>query len=231
MGQIYTIKVYFWLEINRLGCKNLGEKILFVGRITPEKGVHVLLEAYNKIAPHFPNLQINLVGSLDTLPKDHLVGPSEEKQINDLEEFYTGGDYYSNLLSILPERLRENVRFAGSVRYSTIANLYRQADILVNPALSEPFGRSLVEANACGVPIVAARAGGTVELVDHGKNGLLVEPGDANELAQALQKLLEDHSLRRKMGSNGRQFVLERFSWDSIRSNLVAQYRDLLAPV
>ena len=77
-------------------------KILFVGRITPEKGVHILLEAFKQIAPRHPQLEMELVGSFGSLPREQLVGMSKTDQIRQLEQFYSGPDYRTHLQGILP---------------------------------------------------------------------------------------------------------------------------------
>ena len=108
--------------------------------------------------------------------------------------------------------------------HATTIDFYQDADILINPALSEPFGRSLIEANACGVPTIASRTDGMTELIEQGKNGILVEPGDVDDLAQAMTTLLSREDLRQRMGQAGRQFVMDHFSWEKIGSRLVALY-------
>jgi glycosyltransferase involved in cell wall biosynthesis len=201
-------------------------RILFVGRITPEKGVHILLEAFRRIVPTFPDLTLDLVGSVSSLARDRLVWMSEDKQIHDLDEFYTGSSYLERLNNILPPDLQQRVNFAGHVHYSETVRYYQRSKILINPALSEPFGRSLIESNACGIPAIATRVGGMAELIEPGKNGLLVEPDQVDCLADSIQQLLKDDALRKQMGRTGRQMVVNRFSWDSIVSSLVTLYLD-----
>ena len=166
-------------------------RILFVGRITPEKGVHILLEAFRRIAPTFPDLTLDLVGSVSSLARDRLVGMSEEKQIHDLDEFYTGSSYLERLNNILPPDLQQRVNYAGHVHYSETVRYYQRSKILINPALSEPFGRSLIELNACGIPAIATRVGGMTELIEPGKNGLLVEPDQVDCLAELDPTIVE----------------------------------------
>jgi spore coat protein SA len=202
-----------------------NQEILYVGRITPEKGTHVLLEAFKQVAALFPKVHLNLVGAAQTLPKDRLVELSDEDVIKDLEVFYSNGGYSKYLNKILPDSLQDRVHFVGNVDYGRILDYYQQADILVNPSISEPFGRSLIEGNACGLPVIASQTGGMVELIQPGKNGLLVEPGNADDLAQAMISLLEDDPLLHKMGATGRQFVVDHFAWDKICVDLEKKYQ------
>lgn len=193
------------------------------------KGIHVLLESFGQIARQFLDARVNLVGGVGSLARDRLVGITQEKQVSDLDRSYSGSEYISALKSMLPPDLEGRVQFRGSVHYSKVIDYYQNSAILVNPALSEPFGRSLVEANACGVPIVAARVGGMAKLIEHGKNGLLVEQGDAGELTEAVVSLLYDDHRRSTMGAAGRKFVVDHFSWDRINADLNSQYQRLLA--
>lgn len=202
-------------------------KILFVGRITPEKGVHILLEAFKQIAPRHPQLEMELVGSFGSLPREQLVGMSKTDQIRQLEQFYSGPDYRTHLQGILPPELQDRVRYIGNIPYAKTIGYYQHADILVNPALSEPFGRSLIEGSACGAPIIASQTDGMVELVQPGKTGYLVRPGDVAELAQAIETLLDNEPLRQSMGQAARRFAVEQFSWEKIHSNLLQQYHSL----
>ena len=202
-------------------------RVVFVSRITPEKGVHVLLQAFIQIAGQFPDLQLELIGGASSLPKDQLVSLSDRQQIIQLERFYSGS-YLETLKAMLPPSLQNRVHFLGNLHYSEVLEHMQQADLLVNPALTEPFGRSLIEANACGVPIIASRTGGMTELIEPGRNGLLFTPGDAGELARAMRNILENDDLRTRMGRNGRSMVMERFSWESITDQLNDRYLQLL---
>ena len=205
-----------------------GRRLLFVGRVTPEKGIHVLIEAFKQVADRYPDLEVDVVGSFATLPKDRLINMSDETYIKDLTSFYSGESYLSSLKAMLPKSLRDRFHFVGHVSYEKILDYYHNADILVNPALSEPFGRSLIEANACGVPTIAPCVGGMAELIRHGENGLQVKPGDVQGLAEAIQYLLDDEERRQRMGDAGRQFVIDYFSWDRINRKLLSIYDDLL---
>jgi glycosyltransferase involved in cell wall biosynthesis len=86
---------------------------------------------------------------------------------------------------------------------------YRAADLLLMPSKNEPFGRVLVEAMACGVPVVAVRSGGVPEIVRHQKDGILVQNGHSHELAGALKRLLQDDAARQKMGRSGKERAKE----------------------
>jgi glycosyltransferase involved in cell wall biosynthesis len=98
--------------------------------------------------------------------------------------------------------------------------------LLLNPSFSESFGMSLIEAMACGIPVVATRVGGMTGIVADGETGLVVEPGDVPALAEATSVLLADDSRRREMGAAARRRALELFSWERVTEALDALYRE-----
>ncbi len=204
--------------------------ILFSGRISPEKGIHVLLDAFTRIARTFPRVRLVLVGMAAAAPLRFIVGLSDEKPVQELQRFYTGEPYLAQLQRRIPPELQDRVFFAGFTPHAEVARYYRQADILVNPSLSEAFGMSLIEAMSAGLPVVATRAGGMVDIVVDGQTGFLVPPDDATALAQAVLALLQDDNLRRAMGQTGRERAVACFDWDIIAENLDAFYQTLAAP-
>jgi glycosyltransferase involved in cell wall biosynthesis len=109
--------------------------------------------------------------------------------------------------------LERQVRFLGYRR--DVADLLALMDLVVMPSLRESFGIAALEAMAMKVPVVASRIGGLEEIVEHEKTGLLVPPGDAEALAEAIQGLVENPETRRSMGEAGRQRVEEEFSIES----------------
>jgi glycosyltransferase involved in cell wall biosynthesis len=201
-------------------------RILFVGRISPEKGVHVLVEAFVRLAERFPNLHLDLVGPVEVMPIEYLVKTSQDPHVTRLVEWYSG-DYGARLRQLIPPHLAGRVRFAGNVPQAQLPAYYQSADILANPSFSESFGMSLVEAMACGKPVVATRVGGMVEIVEPGKTGFLVEQGSSSALADALATLLEDDALRAHMGKQGRERAAALFGWEQIAHCLLEYYHNL----
>jgi len=207
-----------------------AKRLLFVGRVSPEKGLHVLLDAFQKVVERYPRTRLEIVGPKRQLHLEDLIALSDDDKVSDLSSFYDGssrGSYFSHLQKRLSPDLTSHVTFTGPVPYAHVINHYREADILINPSLSEAFGRSLIEAMACQMPVVATRVGGMVEIVEDAKTGLLVNPGDATALAEAIIDLLSDENLRKSMAKAGRQRVLELFSWDQIVENLLRQYKSI----
>jgi glycosyltransferase involved in cell wall biosynthesis len=122
-------------------------------------------------------------------------------------------------------RLEERVVFAG--RQDAVEGHLRAADVFVFPSVFEALGISLVEAAACGLPAVASRTGGIVDVVEDGRSGLLVTPGRASELASALASLVGDATRREAMGDRARQVALSRFD----ERDTVLRYRALFRQV
>lgn len=101
-------------------------------------------------------------------------------------------------------------------------SIYRDLDIVVAPALGEGFGLTVVEAGAYGRPVVAARSGALPEIVQHDRTGLLFEAGSAEGLARALERLVRDEALRRRMGEAARAWVTGRFTVDRMTDGFLA---------
>jgi glycosyltransferase involved in cell wall biosynthesis len=107
-------------------------------------------------------------------------------------------------------------------------NVYKQSHIVTLPSLGEGVPTALLEAAACGRPIVATAVAGCREVVIHGRNGLLVPVNDPLALSEALERLVLDGGLRAKMGAAGRQLVLERYTSSKVNAATLAVYDKLL---
>ena len=121
------------------------------------------------------------------------------------------------------------VRFENSVEPLRLTHLFAQAQVAVVPSLYEGFSLPAVEAMACGVPLVATTAGALPEVVGRdGDAARLVSPGNAEELAAAVKLLLDDATLRKRMGEAGRRRALERFTWRRAAQATADEYRKVL---
>jgi glycosyltransferase involved in cell wall biosynthesis len=213
---------------NEAGTLPSPKRLLFVGRVSPEKGVHVLLDAFEKVIAHYPHVHLDIVGPGGNAPFEFMVLISDDEKVSSLASFYDGilrrGDYFSDLQNALSAKLASHLTFVGPVPHSRIASYYREADILINPSFSEAFGMSLIEAMASGTPVIATRVGGMTDIVEEGKNGLLVEADNATALAEAILGLLKDDELRHSMGQLGRQQANTRYSWELIAEQLFNQF-------
>lgn len=209
------------------GKKNNDAKhLLFVGRITPEKGLHTLLEAFQILVTQCPQVRMEIVGPHDQTPRSFIVDLHNNNKVANLKWFYDK-NYLSQLKAMLCSDTASKVTFSGHIQQAYLHNNYRNADVLVNPSFSESFGMSLVEAMATEVPVVATRVGGMTEVIEEDKTGILVEPGDAPALAAAILRLLANEEVRKSMGSAARKRAVELFSWDRISEKLLCQYKNI----
>ncbi len=200
--------------------------LLFVGRLTPEKGLHHLLDAFALVLRRVPGAHLTILGPESPTPREFLVSLSDDPNLKDLARFY-GDGYVSLLRRATPEAVLRRVRFLPAVPHDELPQYYRGADLLVNPSLSDAFPLTLGEAMACGTPVVATRIGGMPEILEDDVNGLLVGPGDVPRLAAAIESLLLDPDRRRAMGHAALRRVQERFSWESIAAATFRQYEQL----
>jgi glycosyltransferase involved in cell wall biosynthesis len=162
-------------------------RLLYVGRLAPEKGLEVLLDALRRVRAARPG------ASAPTLT---LVGWD-----------YVGSTYGAELRArVAASDLAGAVAFAGHVPYGPrLFALYDSHDALVLPSFTEGFPQVLLEAMVRGVPLVATRVGGVPRVVEDGVNGLLVPPGDAAALATALARLLSDPALSATLAAAGQR--------------------------
>jgi glycosyltransferase involved in cell wall biosynthesis len=138
-------------------------------------------------------------------------------------------------LKLVPRLLRRyglstRVRFTGRLTTPQLVRHYCRAQMSVCPSLYAGFGLPAAEAMACGLPVVATTGGALPEVVEDGVTGILVPPADARALADAMDSLMRDGQLRRRMGEAGRQRILDRFSWSKAALQTEAVYRRLSEP-
>ncbi len=190
---------------NKFGISGDTTKILFVGRLTPEKGIFVLLKALALMLKNYQNVEL-LVAGTGT--------PKMRKQITGFAESL---------------KIQNKVRFLGSISYFDMAEVYNLADIFCLPSTetsfwAEQFGYSMVEAMACGKPVVSTFTGSIPEIVKNGITGILVEQKDPVALQLALEELLLNKRERERLGRNGRIWVLEAFEANKVAKRLAALY-------
>lgn len=180
--------------------------VLFVGGLEPRKGLEYVVLAMERV--------------LESVPDAKLVAVAKTG--------FRGTDEWA-WFETLADRLgiKGQVQFLESVSQEKLLQSYSDCDLLVLPSKTEGWGLSLMEAMACGKPVVASRVGGIPELVRDGQDGLLVEPGDVRALADSIVSVLKDPALRRRMGISGRERV-SHFSWDETAKLVLAAYESAL---
>ncbi|MFO7690860.1 MAG: glycosyltransferase family 1 protein [Cryobacterium sp.] len=122
------------------------------------------------------------------------------------------------------------VSYLGRLGGHELAAAYAALDVFVHAGTAETFGQTLQEAHAAGLPVVAPRAGGPIDLVQHGHTGLLFTPDDDLDLHGCVLRLVTDAALRRRMGEAGRRAVLSR-SWESVCDELLHHYESVIVRV
>ncbi|HVB34905.1 MAG TPA: glycosyltransferase family 4 protein [Patescibacteria group bacterium] len=204
-------------------------RILFVGRVSPEKGLHVLLDAFAMVVKRYPQARLQIIGPPAQFPFDLLPTACSAAETSRLAPFYDGKGYVFHLKEqIASLKLAQAVTFVGRLSQRSLAPSYQQTDVFVFPSVwNETFGMPLTEAMSSGVPVVATRVGGIPEVVEDGKTGLLVEPNDPSALAEAILRLLDNEDLRLSMGEAARRRAIELFSWDKVAQDLLNVYNGL----
>jgi glycosyltransferase involved in cell wall biosynthesis len=125
--------------------------------------------------------------------------------------------------------LTDIVTTISGVSDEELARLYGEAEVAIVPSLYEGFSLPAIEAMSCAVPVVATSGGALPEVVGtSGETGLLVEPNNPEALVEAIGRLLDDASLRERLGAAGRQRVMERFTWQVTAKGTAACYEAIL---
>jgi glycosyltransferase involved in cell wall biosynthesis len=200
-------------------------KILFVGRISPEKGVHTLIEIFNKVVKEIPSVQLDLAGAIKTLPKDFIIKMDQNPAVAGLSRFYNEKSYYEQLVSFIDPAAMNKIKFHNHLNQAKLSEFYQQADIVVNPSISESFGMAVIEANSYGLPVIVSNIGGMDELVQDGVNGYKIDPSDINLFYKRIIELLTDDDKRNAMGKNGEKLIKEFYNWERVSSELECIYK------
>ena len=187
----------------KLGLPLHKKILLYFGYLSPYKGSDVLVKAMTMIV----------------------------KDIPDTELVFVGKGVMMDELKILSKKLgvEKNVKFTGFVEDGLKPLYYKAADVFVLPSMmsTECYPLTILEAMACGVPIVASKIGGIPDAVKNGESGLLVPPKDSDALADAIIYSLENEDVREKMGKNGRERV-KNYSWGRIAEMTERVYERLI---
>lgn len=181
-----------------------GNTLLFLSRIERRKGLAVLVKA------------MSLVKTKSTLLIAGQAGDTGYfREVMALTEKENSSGYHK-------------IEYVGVPDDEEKVRLFQSASVFVLPSIYEDYGIVNLEALSCGTPVIATRVGGVPEIVKDGENGFLVKPGDSEELASAIDRLMGDPVLQRKMGEEGAKIVLEKFSWGKIIERLEEIYSSVI---
>ncbi len=186
------------LEANRIPPSK--NRIIFFGRLSKEKGVETLLDAASLIP--------------DSI--DELVFIGRGELAAKIDAAYQDGP------------LAGKIKRLDWLSISQLITEIQSSTLAVLPSFEESFGNAIVEAMACGVPVISTNAGSIPEIVDTGRNGILVNPGDHEALSDQIKLLIQDPEKRALLAKNGRQKVIDNFSWKATAEKYAQIYSDLL---
>jgi len=201
------------VDLNRFAFRDPADRssgdftVGIIARITPLKGHTHFLKAMGIAYRSIPNLKILIVGES---PK------SKER--------------YRQELELLTKRLGlgRTVEFMGTRK--DIQKILERLDVLVSSTVTpEAFGRSIIEAQAAGVPVVSTKVGGVVDIIEDGKNGIFVNPEDPKGMAEAIIRLSKDKKLRQTLARNGRQNVERNFTLEQMAEKTLEVYAEAIA--
>lgn len=190
----------------------LGSKvILCVQRVDPKSGHMFLVQALPKILQAVPDAKLVFVGGESLSNK---LSSARTKQAAEVKR------------EIKKQGLESHVHWLGNVDYEALPELYNAVDMVTLCSKNEGFGLSITEGMACGKPVVGSRTGGIPTQIQHGKNGYLVEVGDADAIASSITKILKDKRLQERMGRHSLRVVHEKFRLEaSIQAHLALYNR------
>jgi len=177
-----------------------------IGRLTPLKGHAYFLKAVSKLIKSIPNLRVWVVGDA-----------SQSRQ------------EYKEELKLLARRLgiSEHVDFLGHQK--DVNAILSKMDVLVlSTVTEEAFGRVIIEAQAAGVPVVATKVGGVIDIIEDEKTGILVSPADADPISEAVLRIYQDKTLANNLAVNARSSLENRFNLDKMYHETFSVYREAL---
>ncbi|KAF5436482.1 Glycosyltransferase involved in cell wall bisynthesis [Candidatus Methanophagaceae archaeon] len=185
---------------NGISIKHQTPTILWVGRFVPGKSVEYIIQAAKILVNEIPDLKILLIGD----------GPSKDKILSLVEKF----------------NLNKNVIIKEYVANEKMPEMYQKSDVFVLPSLNEGVPKTLLEAMACGKPVVISDFPHLKELVKDA--GLMFPKGDVHALADNIKRLIMDKKLAKEFGSTGRMKIVEDHSWENTVRKTIEMYEEVV---
>lgn len=191
-----------------------NREILYVGRFEDNKGVFNLAKAVTPLMKKYHDISIRFVGMDSKSPeKFNQLGPTASQVIGKL----------------IPSQYHNRISFISHTNLSEIVSYWQKALCTVIPTRSfESFSYTVIEAMACGCPVIATHCGGPTEIITDHIDGLLVQPDDIDELTDTLEKLVNDSKLCQTLTTNARKTVEQRFSTNVVIPKIVNFYNSVI---
>jgi len=178
-------------------------KILFLNRIDLEKGIMEFIEAANIVHRQFPDVLFDLVGPRNALCEEI------QKNVDKLD-------------------LSDSFTIRDGVMGDAKEQIFLASDIYVLPSYTEGMPIGLLEAMSYGLACVVTDTGGIPSVINNGENGILIPPRNSRALAEALERLIENEQLRRRLGENARETIRKRFNWENQALVITNLYNKLI---
>ena len=174
--------------------------LLFVGSVMESKGIKELLEAFDRVSSNRDNLLLILIGRM------------------------TRKDYIDHHI----KSLNGNIRLLGPVKHERLKLWMNLCDMFLLPSYNEGLPVSMLEAMACGKPVIVSDVGGISEVVRDKENGLLIEPKDVDSLVKAINFLLDNPDKARELGEKAKRVIFENYTWIKNAERTIDVYREIL---
>lgn len=178
--------------------KKIPSSILYVGRLDKRKGVQYLIRALRYVVKGFPMAKLYIIGNGNL--RDSLEKLARNEKVDD------------------------HVTFLGKVPMKDLVKWYNKAEVFVLPSLFEGFGIVVLEAMACGTPVIGTKVAGIVDIIENKKTGILVPPEDEKKLGEEIKRILNSPKMRKKIVYISRRYLKKKFEWESIVGNFIHLY-------
>jgi glycosyltransferase involved in cell wall biosynthesis len=189
--------------------------VLYVGRLEKRKGVQILIKAFGELAQKDPAVSLYLVG------RDTRTFELDGRPL-------TCAQYIDS--SITDSFIRKRIVLCGGVERRRLVDFYHRASVVVCPSERfENFPYVVLEAMSCGKPVIASDCGGLAEMIEDGREGVLVRPGDTDALQKSLANLLKESVLCRKLGAAGREKIEKVYAREVVVPKMLDAYEEAIA--
>lgn len=189
----------------RFGLSSSDEVVLFLGRLTPQKGLDYLIRAMPMVASRHPKVRLLVVG-----------------------DGWMRSELEQAAFALLDRR---QFIFTGYLPDSELAQAFRCADVFVVPSVYEPFGIAALEGMAAGVPVVVSKVGGLAEIVEHDRTGVHVYPRNPRSIAWGIHRVLSDQGYVKSLVDNATRVIESTYTWDAVADKTLQVYERALGAV